>query len=357
MNIDKYIEVCNRFAELPDRLKAIEQQRESAEEFARFLNERQADIEPYSAVCAEIEQFCTSGNIGSIEIYDKIRHEIDNLKELTGALELMNDSESAISCSDMASIVDESQRLQVFCNMEMTLEQVSDTIERAKKMTDSLKEAFKKEKNMLNEIVDNARSSIWGENANQMKKEIAEASVIDDVFISELKRSIPDAQKKRQDDINEMLKKHRCLRKGGRFYKKHNEVIKRDNLSYDGNRHLCFCNANFLDKETHYCNIVEYCVDRNKTIIGITCSSIGVLLCGVAIFLGFNYWGFETDEFSGLFPIILGSLCLISILGFIWHWNDECTTFWEAILRVIVILFSLYMVFYCLPMSILELFD
>lgn len=328
MTNDEYIEIYNRFAELPDRLKATEQQRESAEQFARFLNEKQADIEPYSAVCAEIEQLCTSGDVGSNEIYDKIRHEIESLKELTVALEQMNDAEAAISCSDMASITAESQRLQVFCNKEMTLEQLSDAIERVKKMTDSLKEAFKKEKKMLNEIVDNARSSIWGEDAEKIKKKITKTSVLDDDFISELKMSISDAQKERQDDINEMLKKHRCLRVGGRMYEEHNKLIK---------RHTLEIHTSMGD----YRSQVQDLVEKNNAIIGIICSSIGVLLCGITIFLGFSYWGFEADEFSGLFSIILGSLSLISLLGFIWHRNNVNTTFWEAIGLLIVYLLSL----------------
>lgn len=300
MNFDKYIEINNRFAALPDKLKAIEQQRESAEQFAKFLNERQTDIEPYSAVCAEIEQFCTSGDIVGNEMYEIMRHEIDSLKELTAALEQMNDAESAIQCSDMASIVEDSQRLRGFCIKEMTLEQVSDTIERVKKMTDSLKEAFKKEKKKLNEIVDNARSSIWGGHAETMKNKITKASVLDDDFISELKMSISYAQKKRQDDINEMLKKHRCLRKGGRLYKKHNEIIER---SKRGDR--------------DYSYLVKELLERNNTIIGIICSSIGVLLCGVASYLGFNYWGFDWFSFPGSLLIILNQLCLITLLVFI----------------------------------------
>lgn len=331
MTNDEYIEIYNRFAELPERMKAIVQQREAAEQFANYLNERQADIEPYSAVCAEIEQFCTSGDIGGNDIYDKMQHEIDNLNELTVALEQMNDAEAAISCSDMASIVEDSQRLRGFCSKEIALEQVSDTIERVKKMTDRLKKAFKKEKKKLNRIVDDTKSTIWREEAEQMKKEIAKVSVIDDKFLSELKKSIYNAEKKRQDDINEMLKKHKCLREGGRFYKKHNEVTKRENLSYE----KIFQDSDFFEKETIYCRLVEYCVERNKAINGIICSSIGVLLCGVAIFLGFSFWGFEADEFSGLFPIILGSLCLISLIGFSWHWSDPDTEYWFAIIQLI----------------------
>ena len=334
MNTDKYIEIYNRFAEIPKRIKTIEQQRDAAEQFADFLIERQSDIELYSAVCTEIEQFCTSGDCSGNEIYDKMRHGIDSLKELTVALEQMNDAESTVTCSDMSSIVAESQRLRVFCSNEMTLEQASGTVESVKEMTDNLKDKIDK---LLYKLLFDA--IIWREDEEKIDEEIRKASVIDDAFILGLKKLISDAQKKRQDDIDKMLKKHRCLREGGRMYEWHNKyIIKEWDEKYAPERTF-----------KRYKKYVRNIVDGNNATVGIKYLSIGVLLCGIAIYLGFSYWGFKADGFWGLLFIILGSLCFIFLVGCIWHYyylghyyySDFCPSLWEKILFLLYIVFSI----------------